>query len=70
MFFEKAVEIMVLFCHVELIDPGLMVDENVSLGLGIGDFSAVMGHGFNGRVGIWCVVEASSNLQFIWAVSA
>ena len=41
MFFEKAVEIMVLFCHVELIDPGLMVDENVSLGFVIGDFSAV-----------------------------
>ena len=46
-----------------------MVDEDVRLGLGIGDCSVVMGHGFIGRVGIWGAVEASNDFPQIWAVS-
>ena len=52
MFFEKAVEITVLFGHAELPDPGVMVDEDVSLGLGVGDSSPVMRQDFIGRVSI------------------
>ena len=48
--------VMVLFCHVGLADSGVIVDEDVSLVLGIGDCSAIMGLGFIGRVGIWCTV--------------
>ena len=68
-FFEKAVEITVLFCNVELANRGAMVDENISLGLDIGDCSAVMGHNFIEQIGIWCAVEASNDLPFNWAVS-
>ena len=46
-----------------------MVDENISLGLDIGDCSAVMGHNFIEQIGIWCAVEASNDLPFNWAVS-
>ena len=31
----------VLFCHVELAGPGIMVDEDVGLALGVGDSLAV-----------------------------
>ena len=46
-----------------------MVDEDVSLGLGIGCFAAVMGHGFIERVGVWSAVETSNDLPHIWAAS-
>ena len=69
MFFEKAVEITVFFGHVKLADPDVMVDEDVRLGLGISDCSAVMRHGFIGRVGIWCAVEASNDFPYTWVVS-
>ena len=48
MFFEKAIEITILFCHAKLANPGAMVDEGVNLGLGVGDCSVVMRHGFIG----------------------
>ena len=37
MFFEKSAETTVLFGHVELADTGIMINEDVSLGLGVGD---------------------------------
>lgn len=43
-----AVEITVHFCHVELADPSIKVDEDVSLGLGIGYCEDVMGDDFIG----------------------
>ena len=52
----------------ELADAGIMDDEDVSLELGISDCSAVMGHGFIGRCGIWGFVEASNDLPYIWDV--
>lgn len=55
-------------CHVEFADTGIMDDEDVSLELGISDCSAVMGHGFIGRCGIWGSVEASNDLPYIWDV--
>ena len=67
--FEKAVETTVLFGHVELAVPGIMVDEGVSLGLGVGDCSTIMRHGFIGGVAIWCAIEASNDFPYIWAVS-
>ena len=60
---------MVFFGHVELADPGIMIDEDVSLGLGVGDCAIIMRHGFIWRVGIWCAVEASNDFPYIWAVS-
>ena len=68
MFFEKAVKIMVLFCHMELADPSIMIDEDVGLGLGVGDGAAVMGYGFIEQIGICCVLEISNNLPHIWTV--
>ena len=57
MFFEKAVEITVLFCHAEPADPSIMVDEDVNFGLCICDCAAVMGQEFITRVGVWGTVE-------------
>ena len=68
-FFEKVVENTALFCHVELADLGVMIDEDASLGLSIGDCLAIMGHGFIGRVVIWGVAEASNELSHIWALT-
>ena len=50
-------------------DTGVMVDEDLRLGLGIGDCSAVMGHDLIGRVGIWGTVEVSNDFPQICAVS-
>ena len=63
-----AVEITVHFCHVELADPSIKVDEDVSLGLGIGYCEDVMGHDFIGRVGIWGAAETSNNLPHICTI--
>ena len=52
----------------EFADPDVMVDEGVSLGLGFGDCSAIMGHGVIGRVGIPGAVEVSNDLPYIWVV--
>lgn len=68
-FFEKVVENTALFCHVELAALGVMIDKDASLGLGIGDCLAVMGHGFIGRVVFWGVAEASNELPHIWALT-
>ena len=65
----KSVETTVLFGHVDLADPGIMINEDDSLGLGVGDCSTVMRHGFIGRVGIWCTVEASNDTPYIWLAS-
>ena len=53
----------------ELADPGIMIDEDVSPKFGVVDCSTVMRHGFIGQVGIWCAVEASNDFSYIWAVS-
>ena len=42
---------MVFICHEELADPGIMIDEDVSVGFGVGDCATVMRYGFTGRVG-------------------
>ena len=46
--FLKSVETTVLFGHVDLADPGIMINEDDSLGLGVGDCSTIMRHGFIG----------------------
>lgn len=36
MFCQKVVKITVLFCHEELADPGVMIEEDAGLELGVG----------------------------------
>lgn len=52
----------------KLADPGVMVDEDVSFGLGISDCAAIMGHGFIALVGIWDSFETSNDLPHTWAI--
>ena len=46
--FKKAVEITDFFGHMELADPGIMIDEGVSLGLSAGDCATIRKHDFIG----------------------
>ena len=68
MFFEKAVKIMILFCRVQFADPSIMINENVGLELGVGDYEAIMEHGFIGLVSIYDAVETWNNIPHIWTI--
>ena len=67
--FKKIVEITNFFSRVELADTGIMIDEDVSLGVSVGDCAAVMRQGFTERVGIWCAVKISNDFSYIWTVT-
>ena len=49
---EKTVDITNFFSRVEIADPSIMIDEDVSFGLSTGDCATVMRNGFISRVGI------------------
>ena len=58
-----SVETMVLFGHVDLADSGIMINEDDSLGFGVGDCSTIMRHGFIGRVGVWLLLRPQMTLH-------